>query len=90
MNACETQYLDIAVANGIDPASKDPIQCRFLNKTFARSLSELVLETGNNAGVDFWWGDYVSARPGVRPLQLRQYARARAHVRVCNGAAARA
>ena len=58
IDSCQTNYQAIAIENGINGTAKDPVQCRYLNKSFSRSLSELVLETGDLAGVDFYWMDY--------------------------------
>lgn len=64
IDVCQDGYNVSAVAAGIDPASKDPIPCNMLNKTFATSLTERLLEAGDHAGVDYWWEDYGLGGPG--------------------------
>ena len=49
--------------HSIDPASKTAVPCKMLDKTFATSLTERVLEQGEHAGVDYWWEDYGIGGP---------------------------
>lgn len=58
IDSCQTNYPLIALANGVNATAKDPVQCHYLDKTFSRSLSELVLESGDLADVDLYWMDY--------------------------------
>jgi hypothetical protein len=63
IDKCQEGYNTSAIAAGIDPASTDPIPCEMLNKTFATSLTERLLEAGEHSGVDYWWEDYGIGGP---------------------------
>lgn len=54
----ELRYPEMAEANGIDPSSNETVQFRISDKTYADSLSNLVLEPLAVEGIDFWWTDW--------------------------------
>ena len=64
----------MAKANGIDPASKEPVEFDFTDRTFVDSYFDLVLHPYEEDGVDFWWIDWQqgrkSNRQGLDPLWL--------------------
>ena len=70
----EKQYPAMAKANGIDPASKEPVEFDFTDRTFVDSYFDLVLHPYEEDGVDFWWIDWQqgrkSNRQGLDPLWL--------------------
>lgn len=70
----EKQYPAMAKANGIDPASKEPVEFDFTNRTFVDSYFDLVLHPYEEEGVDFWWIDWQqgrkSSQKGLDPLWL--------------------
>lgn len=70
----EKQYPAMAKANGIDPASKEPVEFDFTNRTFVDSYFDLVLHPYEEEGVDFWWIDWQQGRKsnqkGLDPLWL--------------------
>ena len=70
----EKQYSAMAKANGIDPASKEPVEFDFTDRTFVDSYFDLVLHPYEGDGVDFWWIDWQqgrkSNRQGLDPLWL--------------------
>ena len=70
----EKQYPAMAKANGIDPASKEPVEFDFANRTFVDSYFDLVLHPYEEEGVDFWWIDWQqgrkSSQKGLDPLWL--------------------
>ena len=70
----EKQYSAMAKANGIDPASKEPVEFDFTDRTFVDSYFDLVLHPYEEDGVDFWWIDWQqgrkSNRQGLDPLWL--------------------
>lgn len=64
LDRCQQHYAEAAYRLGLDPESGLPLECRLLNKSYSLALAELVLETGDNAGVDYWWNDYGMGGPG--------------------------
>ncbi len=70
----EKQYPAMAKANGIDPASKEPVEFDFTDRTFVDSYFDLVLHPYEEEGVDFWWIDWQQGRKsnqkGLDPLWL--------------------
>ena len=70
----EKQYPAMAKANGVDPASKEPVEFDFTNRTFVDSYFDLVLHPYEEEGVDFWWIDWQqgrkSSQKGLDPLWL--------------------
>ena len=70
----EKQYPAMAKANGIDPASKEPVEFDFTDRTFVDSYFDLVLHPYEDEGVDFWWIDWQqgrkSSQKGLDPLWL--------------------
>ena len=70
----EKQYPAMAKANGIDPASKEPVEFDFTDRTFVDSYFDLVLHPYEEEGVDFWWIDWQqgrkSSQKGLDPLWL--------------------
>ncbi len=70
----EDQYEDMAKANGIDPATKQPAAFDFTDLNFVKSYFDLVLHPYEEQGVDFWWIDWqqgdTSRLAGLDPLWL--------------------
>ena len=70
----EDQYEDMAKANGIDPATKQPVAFDFTDLNFVKSYFDLVLHPYEEQGVDFWWIDWqqgdTSRLAGLDPLWL--------------------
>lgn len=54
IDQCQSNYAAVAARTGVDPASGDAVACRFLDKAYALAQSELVLESGDLAEVDYW------------------------------------
>ncbi len=70
----EEQYEAMAEANGIDPATKEPVAFDFTNMTFVKSYFDLVMHPYEDEGVDFWWIDWQQGKnsrlEGLDPLWL--------------------
>ncbi|MGN0771477.1 MAG: TIM-barrel domain-containing protein [Christensenellales bacterium] len=70
----ETQYADMARANGIDPASKKAVEFDLTNKKFLTSYFDILHHPYEQDGVDFWWIDWQqgtkSRMKGLDPLWL--------------------
>lgn len=70
----EQQYGEMARANGIDPASRQPVKFDLTNKTFRDSYFDILHHPYERDGVDFWWIDWQqgqkSAIKGLDPLWL--------------------
>lgn len=70
----ETQYIDMAQANGIDPKSKKPVEFDLTNQKFLSSYFDILHHPYEEDGVDFWWIDWQqgtkSKMKGLDPLWL--------------------
>lgn len=55
---CQEQYAAVATAVGIDPSTKQNVECDLGNPKFVSALFGLVLNTGHLEGVSYWWTDY--------------------------------
>lgn len=70
----EDNYSELALANGIDPKSKESVPFDFTNQKFISSYFDIVLKPFTKEGVDFWWIDWQqgedSKLPGLTPLWL--------------------
>lgn len=70
----EEQYKEMAIANNINPDTKQRVEFDFTNMTFINSYFDLVLHPYEKEGVDFWWIDWQqgteSKIKGVDPLWL--------------------
>ncbi len=54
----EEQYAEMARANGIDPATKQPVDFDFTNQRFIESYFDILHHPYEDDGVDFWWIDW--------------------------------
>jgi hypothetical protein len=70
VDVCQAGYADVAAAVGMPPDGSTAVPCRMLNKNWTRAHAQFVLESGDNAGVDYWWNDYGMGGPGVGAFQL--------------------
>ena len=70
----EVQYPEMAKANGIDAATKQPVEFDLLDKTFRDSYFDILHHPYEKDGVDLWWIDWQqgtkSKMQGVDPLWL--------------------
>lgn len=68
----EDMYEEMALALGIDPASKKPVEFQPANKDFWEPYFNIVHHPHEDAGVDFWWMDWQQGTstdmPGLDPL----------------------
>jgi alpha-glucosidase (family GH31 glycosyl hydrolase) len=73
----EEQYVPMAKAMGIDPASKRYIPFDIVNKDFAEKYFDIVIHPLEKKGVDFWWLDWqqwnTTTIPGVNPTFYLNY-----------------
>ena len=60
----ESQYAEMAVAAGIDPASKQGVHFNHANRTFMQLLETHVEAPLRAKGVDFFWPDWQMGRAG--------------------------
>lgn len=74
VQGCEDAYEAMARANGIDPASDDPVIFDMTSPTFTESYFEHLMHPLEKDGVDHWWIDWQQGRrcsvPGMDPLWL--------------------
>ncbi|MCD8221746.1 MAG: glycoside hydrolase family 31 protein [Clostridiales bacterium] len=74
VRAFEEQYLEMAKALGVDPASEDPVRFDFTNIEFIEAYFKYLHHPNEEAGVDFWWMDWqqgnVSAVEGLDPMWM--------------------
>lgn len=54
----EDMYAEMAIAMGIDPKTKDPVEFQPTNKDFWKPYFEIVHHPHEESGVDFWWMDW--------------------------------
>ena len=54
----DDQYEDMAKARGIDPSTKEPVPCEYLDPAFYGPYFELLHFPQEEQGVDFWWMDW--------------------------------
>lgn len=70
----ETQYKDMAKANGIDYKTKQPVEFDLTNPTFRDSYFDILHHPYEKDGVDVWWIDWQQGKKsnikGVDPLLL--------------------
>lgn len=70
----EQQYEEMARLNGIDPASKKPVEFDLTDKKFLYSYFDVLHHPYERDGVDFWWIDWQqgtkSKAEGLDPLWL--------------------
>ena len=68
----ESQYRDMAVAIGQDPAEEEPVAFDIASPVFTSAYFDLLHHPYENIGFDFWWMDWqqerVTAMPGLDPL----------------------
>jgi hypothetical protein len=65
----ELRYPAMAIANGIDPASKQTVAFAIGNKTYADSLQATVLAPLVAQGLDMAWTDWQQGFPGVESIR---------------------
>eukprot|EP00658_Telonema_sp_P-2_P041518 TRINITY_DN29705_c0_g1_i2.p1 TRINITY_DN29705_c0_g1~~TRINITY_DN29705_c0_g1_i2.p1 ORF type:complete len:584 (+),score=96.53 TRINITY_DN29705_c0_g1_i2:393-2144(+) len=71
IDSCQFNYAAAAHAAGIDPSSRAPVPCGFLQKSYAESLTAGMLEADpHHALTDFWWEDYGLGGPGIGKYQV--------------------
>lgn len=70
----ETQYEDMAKANGIDPTSKQAVEFDLTSEKFITSYFDILHHPYEKDGVDFWWIDWQQGKTskikGLDPLWL--------------------
>lgn len=70
----EEQYPEMAKINGIDPATKAPVEFDLTDKKFLHSYFDVLHHPYEDDGVDFWWIDWQqgtkSKMKGLDPLWL--------------------
>jgi hypothetical protein len=54
----EVQYIDMAEAVGLDPATEDPVPFNIADKEFTEAYFDLLHHPMERMGVDFWWLDW--------------------------------
>jgi alpha-glucosidase (family GH31 glycosyl hydrolase)/putative sterol carrier protein len=68
----EAQYVDLALALGLDPQTEEPIPFNIADPDFTKAYFELLHHPYERDGVDFWWMDWqqgtLSDLPGLDPL----------------------
>lgn len=68
----EDMYEEMARANGINPASKKPVEFKCGSDTFWNSYFDILHKPYENDGVDFWWIDWQQGKrsdvKGLDPL----------------------
>ena len=76
----ETHYAKMAVANNINPATKQPVPFNVTSRQYMDTLHQIVMQPILDVGVDFWWTDWQQGGstgvhlPNVNPtLLLNQY-----------------
>jgi len=55
----EEKYKEMAEAMGIDPSTGHYVPLNLTNKRFTSSWANIVLNTLQDAGIDFWWLDWA-------------------------------
>ncbi len=73
----EEKYPEMARAMGIDPATEKYVPFDIVNKNFAKSFMDIVLQPMEQDGVDFWWLDWqqwsTTSMTGVNPTFYLNY-----------------
>ena len=68
----DDMYKEMAEANGIDPATKKPVEFRCGSDDFWNSYFDILHKPYEKEGVDFWWIDWQQGRgsdvKGLDPL----------------------
>ncbi len=74
VQGCEDAYETMAKANGVDPASDEPVVFDLTDPTFTKSYFRHLMHPLEEDGVDHWWIDWQQGRrcsvPGMDPLWL--------------------
>ena len=60
----EEKYIDMAKAMGIDPSTGRYVPFNVTNKHYSSSLSSIVLDPLQKAGIDLWWLDWQQGEQG--------------------------
>ena len=68
----ENMYDEAAAANGVDPATKQPVKFSAGSTAFWNTYFDIVLHPYEDEGVDFWWIDWQQGKKsdvkGLDPL----------------------